>query len=53
MAIDGAAQPGTFSASGTQDFPFPCDASPHAYLLTAFAADGRTVTQNKAIAQAP
>jgi hypothetical protein len=39
--------------TGTQDFPFPCDASPHSYLLTAFAADGRTVTQNKAIAQAP
>ena len=53
ISIDGAAQPGSFGASATQDLPFPCSGSSHAYLLTAFGANNRTVTQTKAVAVSP
>ena len=42
MTIDGAAQPGSFGTSATQDLPFACDGSSHTYLLTAFGAGDRT-----------
>ena len=51
ISIDGAAQPGSFGESATQDLPFPCDGSSHTYLLTAFGANDRTVTESKAISE--
>jgi hypothetical protein len=53
MTIDGAAQPGSFGQSATQDLPFACDGSSHTYLLTAFGAGDRTVTDTKTISQQP
>jgi hypothetical protein len=53
MTIDGAAQPGSFGQSATQDLPFACDGSSHTYLLTAFGAGDRTVTETKTISQQP
>jgi hypothetical protein len=50
IAIDGAAQPGSFGPSATEDLPFACDGGSHAYLLTAFGAGDRTVTETKVIA---
>ena len=53
ISINGAAQPGSFGPSATQDLPFPCSGSSNSYLLTAFGANDRTVTQTKAVAVAP
>jgi hypothetical protein len=50
ITIDGVAQPGSFGTSATEDLPFACSGSSHSYLLTAFGADDRTVTETKVIA---
>jgi predicted metalloprotease len=50
ISIDGT-QFGEFGPSQSQSLPFTCDGNSHTYLLTAFGANNRSVTESKTVTQ--